>query len=187
MTMSKYSAFSLKLLGLARVIKTNCKISEAISIKELKEGKPHPEAKDFVAVWDTGASASAISPKVVDALKLIPMGKGYSKTAGGTIPVDIYSINILLPTNVGFSSLQVSCANMEPDVLIGMDIISQGDFSITNKDGKTIFSFQTPSSHSVDYSAELEKFEKIHESQSKHGNHLCPCGSGLKWVNCHGK
>jgi hypothetical protein len=31
------------------------------------------------------------------------------------------------------------------DVLIGMDIISMGDFAITNARGKTIFSFVIPS------------------------------------------
>jgi len=37
------------------------------------------------------------------------------------------------------------------DVLIGMDVITQGDFAITNKDGMTTFSFRTPSLITIDF------------------------------------
>lgn len=37
------------------------------------------------------------------------------------------------------------------DMLIGMDIISQGDFALTNRDGRTVFSFQIPSTHLYDF------------------------------------
>ena len=37
------------------------------------------------------------------------------------------------------------------DVLIGMDVIKYGDFSITNTNGKTTFSFRTPSIKEIDY------------------------------------
>ena len=38
------------------------------------------------------------------------------------------------------------------DVLIGMDIISMGDFAVSNFDGKTQFSFRIPSQEHVEYS-----------------------------------
>ena len=37
------------------------------------------------------------------------------------------------------------------EVLIGMDIITVGDFVVTNRNGKTVFSFQTPSTHEYDF------------------------------------
>ncbi len=37
------------------------------------------------------------------------------------------------------------------DVLIGMDIISNGDFAVSNYDGKTYFSFRLPSQEHVEY------------------------------------
>ena len=184
--MSRYKAFTITANGVLKVLNTPCQICEAISVKELAEGKPHPHGESFTAVWDTGASSSAISRKIVDALHLIPTGRGISKTAGGTISVETYSINVLLPTGVGFSSLSVACVNMEPDILIGMDIISLGDFSLTHQGGKTCFSFQTPSSHYVDYVQELEKYKKMHETWAKSHNEKCPCGSGKLWKNCHG-
>lgn len=184
--MTKYNAFTASAEATLRVLQTPCKISEAITIMELKQGKQHPEFKDFVAIWDTGASSSAISKRVVDALNLIPTGRGISDTAGGSVQVEKYSINIMLPMNVGFSCLQVSCNNMKVDVLIGMDIISMGDFCVSNKGGKTVFSFQTPSSHAFDFAKEIEQFRKTHLVMVKHGNNKCPCGSGKSWNNCHG-
>ena len=44
-------------------------------------------------------------------------------------------------------------------VLIGMDVIAQGDFSITNYKGITWFSFRVPSLHQLDY-VEDNKAEK---------------------------
>jgi hypothetical protein len=41
--------------------------------------------------------------------------------------------------------------NQGIDVLIGMDIISLGDFAISNFDGKTQFSFRIPSQRHVEY------------------------------------
>ena len=62
--MPKYNALTVKSEGLLRVLKTKCGISKAISIKELNQGVPHPKIKEFIAVWDTGASSSAISSSV---------------------------------------------------------------------------------------------------------------------------
>lgn len=187
--MANYNAFTLPGSSLLDTLKTTCSISKAISILEINSGVPHPDFKDFTAIWDTGASSSAISPRVVGALGLIPTGKGECETAAGRVEVDKYSINIKLPNGVAFSSLQVSCNNMNVDVLIGMDIISKGDFCITNKDGKTLFTFQIPSSHETDYVKEinqLNKYNLIHLGWLKHGNNLCPCGSGKQWEKCHG-
>ncbi len=37
------------------------------------------------------------------------------------------------------------------DILIGMDIITLGDFAITNYNNKTVFSFRFPSSEVIDF------------------------------------
>lgn len=185
--MSQFRALTLKRKGILRVITTECWISDAFSTLEIMQGLAHPEIKKFVAIWDTGASSSAISQKVVDALGLIPTGWGYSETASGRDKVQKYGVNIILPTEVGFSSVEVSCNKMKIDVLIGMDIISKGDFCITNKGGETIFTFQNPPSHRIDFREELEKYTKIHKGWIRQGNNKCPCGSGKQWEQCHGK
>jgi len=40
----------------------------------------------------------------------------------------------------------------EYDVVIGMDVICNGDLAITNKYGKTTFSFRIPSEAEIDFS-----------------------------------
>jgi hypothetical protein len=42
-------------------------------------------------------------------------------------------------------------------MLIGMDIVSMGDYSITNFEGKTVMSFRVPSLHKICY---VEDFRK---------------------------
>ena len=51
-----------------------------------------------------------------------------------------------------------------------MDIISLGDFSVTNVDGKTAMSFRFPSIKEVDYVLEANKQNdqiKLHGNESK--------------------
>lgn len=50
--------------------------------------------------------------------------------------------------------MHVTKANLEADtgVLIGMDLITLGDFAVTNKNGQTCFSFRYPSSEWIDFS-----------------------------------
>ena len=46
------------------------------------------------------------------------------------------------------------------DMLIGMDIITMGDFAITNFNGKTTFSFVTPAKRTIDYVEELNQINQ---------------------------
>ena len=46
------------------------------------------------------------------------------------------------------------------EVILGMDVITQGDFSITNLNGNTVFSFRVPSLHRLDYVAEINSAKK---------------------------
>jgi hypothetical protein len=69
------------------------------------------------------------------------------QTASGVEDSETYMVNVGLPNQVGFMSVKVSKAKLGDavDVLIGMDIITSGDFSITNQNRNTIFSFRVPS------------------------------------------
>jgi hypothetical protein len=59
-----------------------------------------------------------------------------------------YEINLSLPSHITIHELTV--VSKDPgdmawwNVIIGMDVITQGDFSITNKNGKTEWSFSIP-------------------------------------------
>jgi hypothetical protein len=51
----------------------------------------------FPALIDTGASITCISPQVVQAVGLQPMGMQAMVSATQTVPVNIYLVDLLLP------------------------------------------------------------------------------------------
>ena len=57
-----------------------------------------------------------------------------------------------LPNKVAFRNLRVTLGELPgSDILIGMDIISHGDFTITNHKNHTVCSFRTPSQKTIDF------------------------------------
>jgi len=189
-----YKAFTLDHNGLAKSLQTQCGICEGISVDDLNKGAKHPPITNVTAIWDTGAEMSSVSEKIVQAMGLVPVGRARNYTAGGEIDVNIYVINILLPCNVSFAMIPVTGNDLgDADMLIGMDIISQGDFAVTNAGGKTTFSFRIPSIERIDYvnpplaSSQVTKPAPLVNASKIGRNDPCPCGSGKKYKNCHGK
>ncbi len=45
----------------------------------------------------------------------------------------------------------------DADVLIGMDVIANGDFAVTNHQGKTLMSFRMPSVECIDFVKQKHK------------------------------
>lgn len=172
-------SFTSRHQGLANSLKTECGVSEAYVPSP---GTVHPKVERFIGLWDTGATGSVISQNVIDKLGLKPTGKATSYHAGGSSIVDTYLVNILLPNSTGFHSVRVTHLVLKDfDILIGMDIITKGDFSITNVGNKTTFSFRMPSTKEIDYTAESVEAQKITDVYSP-----CPCGSGKKYKFCCG-
>jgi hypothetical protein len=101
---------------------------------------------DVTALLDTGADVSCVSSQVVSLLSLQAIGKSFTRTASGFIPVTYHYINIVLPKGIVFNNLLVSEFTGAPsfDMLIGMDIIAQGDLAITSENGNTVVSFRKP-------------------------------------------
>lgn len=137
--------------GLLRVLKTQCAVSEAFD-PDTTDVLP-PELKMFEAIWDTGATGSVITQRVVDGCKLSPIGMVEVHGVNGKHMAEVYLVNIGLPNTVGISGLRVTKGNLAPgvDVLIGMDIIQHGDFAVTNHNGRTVFSFRLPSERHIDF------------------------------------
>ncbi len=106
------------------------------------------------AIWDTGASGSAITKKVAQQLGLIPTGMAQVNTANGMAVQNTYTIDIGLPNKVIIQSIiatEIDALAAGCDALIGMDVITLGDFSITNHNGTTCMSFRIPSGQEIDY------------------------------------
>lgn len=100
----------------------------------------------YSAIWDTGATCTAISARVINDLNLKPTGTPIRcSTANRERWADRYSVSVLLPNWLVVSVVQVIDGDFDgQDVLIGMDIISMGDFYITQHEDPR-FGFRIPS------------------------------------------
>ena len=111
---------------------------------------------EFTALWDTGATGSVISQTVVNACELQTTGTRTMRHAQGSAQgVPAYTINMKLLSDLEFQAMPVILGNLPGyDVLIGMDIISLGDFAITHPQSDTKFSFRIPSLADIDFARE---------------------------------
>lgn len=126
---------------------------------------------DCIAIWDTGAMASAVTELEAIKLGLIQTGVKQISGLGGTLDKKTYLVDILLPNQILLENHPVTEIDNPKDkdgnkletfgMLIGMDVISMGDFSVTNFEGKTVMSFRVPSLHKICYVAEYNKMALI--------------------------
>lgn len=153
---NKPKAFTLSNSGRLGQLITPCQVSAAYNPATLSGQTPIH--KPFMGLWDTGASCTMITNRVATALGLVPTGICQSYHAQGVSNVNTYFVNVVLPNGIQVHSLKVSEGNLPGniDILIGMDIISLGDFSITHKNGGTVFSFQVPSTHEYDFVKQVQ-------------------------------
>lgn len=143
-----------------------------------------------VALWDTGASCSCISNELAQSLNLIPIGKRLVLTPTGSQERLTYCISIGLPNRVMVQDVIVNDSEIGAQnlgVLIGMDIITIGDFAVSNYNGVTKFSFRYPSYSHIDFVEESNKRILPAMSTKYPRNSPCPCGSGKKYKQCCGK
>jgi hypothetical protein len=98
------------------------------------------------ALWDTGASMSAITPEIKDKLKVTPVDKKTITGIHSTQVVDVVFITLELPNSVIKKNIKAAVCNITSKVgmIIGMDIISLGDFALSNGDDQTLLSFAVP-------------------------------------------
>jgi len=186
-----FNAFTTKYEGRVLRIVTDVKVTSAFD-PDKTDGKSVPRHA-CKALWDTGASGSVISPGVAKVLKLQPVGVANVTHAGGTSQCSTYLVNLELPNGVGIIGVQTSEFHGQDgfDVIVGMDIISLGDFALTHQDGKTCASFRIPSVEQIDYVADAKAPERAALTPGR--NSPCPCGKKqrngepMKYKNCCGK
>ena len=189
--MPRTVTFTSHYKGLSKVLINEVHISTAIPTSSSQITKP-PDAKEYKALWDTGATGSVITRKVVDECGLKPIGRANVHHAKGKSSTLVYLVSVFLPNKVCFQSLRVTEGDLPGDVevLIGMDIIGRGDFAVSNKDGKTAFSFRMPSLERIDFveqAKNLAKTKSLPSSPKVGRNDPCPCGSGKKYKKCCGR
>jgi hypothetical protein len=104
---------------------------------------------EIEALWDTGATMTCIKPSLRDRLKLRQSELVEPITMsgiGGDVEADGTLVSIWLTPNFVIELCPVYIADFPGDeeLLIGMDIITMGDFAVCNANGKTLCSFAVP-------------------------------------------
>ncbi len=181
MTEVKVHSLSIRADRIARVLFSPV---EVINLFTNKSEKTH-------GIWDTGATGSAITESFAKKLGLVPITKANVKGVHGNELVNVYAIRIILNnTNVVFTLKVTECKSLTDnniaEMLIGMDVITQGDFSITNFEGKTTMSFRVPSIKNIDFVDDLKVTQPYKAPKVPDRNEKCHCGSGKKYKYCHG-
>lgn len=179
---------TIRSTGLLRQLTSACGVYPAF---DPRTAKVIPKRGEYVGLWDTGATGTVITQRIIDDLKLVSVSRTEVFHAqGSTKDVPVFYINLDLPSHVGFIALPVTVGQLTGcDVLIGMDVIGRGDFAITNLNGNTVMSYRYPSCAEVDFEqSQIERPPPAPGPQRKQGrNEPCLCGSGKKFKNCHGK
>lgn len=166
--LAKIKALTVPYNRISDVIACSVNISFPKSL--LSQGEAERK-DDCIAIWDTGAMASAVTELEAIKLGLIQTGIKEISGLGGTLTKKTYLVDIRLPNDILLENHPVTEIDNPVDrdgkklesfgMLIGMDIISMGDFAVTNFEGKTVMSFRAPSMHKICYVSEYKKMATI--------------------------
>ncbi len=145
--MQDFKAFTLRYVGITNVLRSKVKIS-------LPSNAALPNATEINAIWDTGASCTVITKKLSQQLGLIPSGK--SKITGIDNHIteeNAFLVNLYLPNMVCITFLKIAevAGISGADILIGMDVIGSGDFSVFTDNEKTVMTYRFPSIGGTDF------------------------------------
>jgi hypothetical protein len=137
-------SFTIRANGRLSRIHTPVVIQQALQYCQLFHLRN--EQVDVIALWDTGASISSISQGLAVRLGLSKVDREQVAGFGGIHAVNIDIIDVLLPNQVMIPNVRAAefIDNGRFDVIIGMDIITLGDFAITNHGGLSVISFRIP-------------------------------------------
>ncbi len=193
MAQQQTGSFVFEYGGISNVIPTPVKITPQYnaSIGPIRVGEnmqldsSPSDPNEFIALWDTGATSTCVTPNVLASVQLPQVGIRQCGDPSGVRNRRVFLGCLYLPNQVYFDRIELIEVDQiaGADMLIGMDIISLGDFAITGSQGKTVFSYQYPSQERIDFVQQHN-----HALKAQYGrNDPCPCNSGLKFKKCHGK
>ena len=98
------------------------------------------------ALWDTGASMSAITPEIQDKLKVISVDKKIIAGVHSSKVVNVVYLTLELPNSVIKKNIRFAVCSITSKIgmILGMDIISLGDFALSNGNNQALISFAVP-------------------------------------------
>jgi hypothetical protein len=165
---------ALTVSGDGPLIDIKCPIS--VGTPRVEPSVPHDQLTgEVTAIWDTGAQGSVITQGIVDQLGISPVGMVMVHGVNGQEISPVYLVDFCLPNGVTMAGLAVTLGKLTgADALIGMDIVRAGDFSITNRGGKTKMSSRVPSQADTDFVVEINK------ANLRHNGRVTPKGARPK-------
>ena len=155
----KPTAFSLEIQGKARDLRSPCRVSHPFDPRG-QDAADLPQLHDATALWDTGATHSAITKRLVKSLGLNPVSQTEVHGVGGAKLRNEHLLNIYLPNNAAIPGVRATECDETLgnfDLIIGMGIIAEGDFAVTSYGGNTTMSFRLPSTRTIDFVRELKE------------------------------
>ena len=102
------------------------------------------------ALWDTGCSHSIISKRVADFLSLPTVGVNkFRSPFGGVRMCEMTRVKVCVVLGAERLTIDVGVddrpnSDLDCDITLGLDFITQGDFAITHDDGQLVLSFCYP-------------------------------------------
>ena len=136
---------------------------------------PGRQEKVVTAVWDTGSTVSSISERIVRELNMTTDGRVVATGISGDV-CKSSSICFAFPGNQRFAAL-VEASHIPdvpgmPDFIIGLDIISMGEFRLTWEDGRMVLYFIFDTSQFIDFEQDdgqtiVEKMSRFNEKLRK--------------------
>lgn len=185
----QFNALTYKYNGRAARVVTDVGVTPAFDPNQYKNENIPYEITKKNALWDTGATRSVITSETVKELNLVPAGAAEVVHFGGKQQTNTYLVNFYFPEKVIVYGVLVSESNLNSGfgVIIGMDIITQGDFAITNVNNLTWLSYRIPSIQAIDYALEANRIR--YAGSNKYGP--CPCGKKdengkpVRLIDCH--
>ncbi|MDR2794092.1 MAG: hypothetical protein LBB61_10605 [Treponema sp.] len=98
------------------------------------------------APWDTGAAISAITPRIQQELELVQISTKHIHGVTGTQKVPVVLLTLKLSNDLLKQNIEVAVCSFSNDVgmIIGMSIITLGDFALLHGNNHTEFSFTIP-------------------------------------------
>ena len=146
MSKKYYNAFKIDYDNVVRALFTDVSIGSGLVFNHNDINKI--KFQKVKALWDTGATNSVISQSLSEKLQLVTIDREEIMGVNGrnVVSVNVISLVLPMPENpIIFPNLRVNVGVLHGfDMLIGMDIIQNGDFAISNSQNHTHFSFCVP-------------------------------------------
>ena len=182
---AKSSSFTVRANGRLPVIMFDVELSPATLTER---NYLNPNRRKCRVMWSTGAPRSQLSRKLIEELNLEAIVKEESNKQQLFYSMDVYLPNKVRMAKVEMSEINHALPHPDIECIIGMDIISLGDCSVSHSDGNTFFSFRVPSLSGVDYVEQSNKKKAPSRAPTMvRRNQICPCGSGKRYKNCCGR